>query len=278
MSPSPVRNVDRESPAPARAGSGRLRLDLRQGRNLDLYVVVGLALVIAVLGVIGAVDSNVLASCTLAVLALMATSALMSRHQVDDLTAALDRVAANESGNVAADRFLTERIPALDGEIATATDIGFVGTLTRTMRDALPVLDRRLRAGARVRILVIDTDSSANAESVARSRKADTPDFYRNHVSSTIDLLRVLATTGSSEASLQVRLLPFVPTFGMCVVDGMDSHGRIYVEMYQHRSLESRPAFSLRADRDGRWYTLFAGQFETMWSSGRPVELQTRTD
>jgi hypothetical protein len=271
--------VDRESSAAARAGGGRLRLDLRQGRNLDLYVVVGLALVIAVLGVVGAVDSNVLASCTLAVLALMATSALMSRHQVDDLTAALDRVVANESGNVAADRFLTERIPALDGEIATATDIGFVGvTLTRTMRDALPVLDRRLRAGARVRILVIDTDSSANAESVARSRKADTPDFYRNRVSSTIDLLRVLATTGSSEASLQVRLLPFVPTFGMCLVDGGDSHGRIYVEMYQHRSLESHPAFSLRADRDGRWYTLFAGQFETMWSSGRPVELQTRGD
>lgn len=231
-------------------------------------------MVIAVLGVAGVADPKVLAAATLAVLAVMATSGLASRHQVDDVRTTLERLAANESGKVAAERFLSRRLPALDTEIVTATDIALVGvTLTRTIRDMLPVLDRRLRSGARVRVLLIDTDSRANVEAVSRSRKTDSTDLYRHRVASTADLLRVLASSAASPSTLQLRMLPFVPTFGLCMVDGDDPHGRIHVEIYQHRTLEPNPSFSLHADRDGHWYGLFRGQFETMWESGRAVPL-----
>lgn len=253
---------------------GRLRLDLRHGRNLDLYIAVAVAVVIAVLGVAGAVDPKVLAAATLAVLAVMATSGLASRHQVDDVRTTLERLAANESGKVAADRFLARRLPALDTEIVTATDIALVGvTLSRTVRDLLPALDRRLRSGARVRVLLIDTDSQANVEAFSRSRKADPDNFYGHRVASTVALLRVLATSAASAATLQLRMLPFVPTFGLCIVDGDEGHGRIHVEIYQHRTLEPNPSFSLHADRDGYWYGLFRGQFETLWECGRPLTL-----
>ena len=108
---------------------------------------------------------------------------------------------------------------------------------------------------------------------MSRSKKADAPAFYRNRVSSSIDLLRVLADAAIDDA-LQPRLLPFVPTFGMCLTDSKDSHGQIQVEMYQHRTLEANLSFTLRADRDGRWFTQFAEQFETMWTSGRPLQLR----
>ncbi len=247
--------------------------DLRHGRNLDLYVVVAVALAVAVLGVLSVVDPRVVAAATLAVLALMATSALNSRHQVDGVRTTLFRIAASEAGNVPAERFLSERLPALDAEVASATDIGLVGvTLTRTVRDLLPALDRRLRAGAQVRVLLIDLDCQAHREAVARSKKADAPDFYQHRVSSTVDLLRVLASD-RDESAMQLRVLPFVPTFGMCLVDPAESHGRIHVEVYQHRTLEANPSFSLRADRDGRWYDLFASQFETLWDSARTFAL-----
>lgn len=252
----------------------KIRYDLSRGRNFDLYIVVMVAIAVAVLGIFGVVDARILAASTLAVLGIMATSGLASRHQVEDVKAALERLAATESGNIPAERFLSARQPALDSDVATATEIDLVGvTLTRTIRDMLPVLDRRLRAGARVRVLLVDIDSEANVEAVSRSRKADAPDFYRSRISSTVDLLRVLASSSPGEESLQLRLLPFVPTFGMCAADGKDAHGRIYVEMYQHRTLEPNPSFNLRADRDGRWYALFAGQFETMWESARPLSL-----
>lgn len=268
----------------------QLVADLRRGRNVDLFAVVTIAVAVAVLGVAGVVDSAVLAAATLAVLAALATSALASRHQVENVEALLLRIAANETGAVPADRFFSSRLTTLDNEVATATDVGLVGvTLTRTVRDLLPVLDRRLEAGARVPVLLIDVESQAREEAVARSRKADTPNFYRHRISSTVDMLRAITPTstgpgpgavsgsgpvsGAGEPRLRVRLLPFVPTFGMCLVDPAERHGRIHVEIYQHRSLEPNPSFSLRADQDGHWYELFAAQFEAMWACGREVPL-----
>ncbi len=265
---------DRPSTALRRAES-----DLQRGRNLDLYVVLVVAVAMAILGIFNVVDAGVVGAATLAVLAVMASSALTSRHQIDEVKAALDRLVSGEAGNVPAERFLSPRLPALDTEAAAATDIALVGvTLTRTVRDLLPVLDQRLRQGATIRVILIDVDSDAQTEAVARSKKASSPDFYRHRTSATIDLLRVLASSGRNQSALELRLLPFVPTFGMCLLDAKQRHGRIHVEVYQHRSIEANPSFSLRADRDARWFSLFAGQFETLWESARTVPLSTAAD
>jgi hypothetical protein len=72
---------------------------------------------------------------------------------------------------------------------------------------------------------------------------------------------------------LQLRLLPFVPTFGMCLIDPSERHGLLYVEMYLHKSVEEDPSFTLRADRDGERYQLFLRQFETLWENAKPLPL-----
>jgi hypothetical protein len=275
MSITPHHKLRAGSPPAVSSGRvRRIRADLGRGHNSDLYIAVTVAIVVAVLGIVGVVDERILAASTLAVLAVMATSALSSRHQLEDVATALAQLAASQVGNTPADRFLSATPPGRDLPVGTATEIGLVGvTLTRTIRDMLPVLDRRLRAGAKIRVLLIDVDSDANIEAVSRSKKADASDFYRNRVSSSIDLLRVLAEAARDDDDLQLRLLPFVPTFGMCLTDSSDAHGRIQVEMYQHRTLEGNPSFDLRAGRDQRWYALFTEQFETMWASGRPLAL-----
>ncbi|MGO9189123.1 MAG: hypothetical protein ACLP8X_11750 [Streptosporangiaceae bacterium] len=235
---------------------------------------VTLSLCIALLSVFAIVDIKIVSATTLAVLALLAVSGLATRHQSEEAGRRLDQLAANLSGDVPADRFLKTRMPALDDEIAAAADIRLVGvTLTRTVRDLLPVLDRRLRRGACVRVLVIDGDSPARTEAVARSRGADSPDFYQHRLASTIDLLGVLASATQDESALQLRLLQYVPTFGMCLIDPAETYGRIHVEIYQHETIEQNPSFSLQADRDSHWYQLFARQFETLWDSAQPYRL-----
>jgi hypothetical protein len=150
--------------------------DLRRGHNVELYVTMTLSLCIALLSVLAIVDIKVVSATTLAVLALLAVSGLATRHQSEEAGRRLDQLAANLSGDVPADRFLKTRMPALDEDIAAAADIRLVGiTLTRTVRDLLPVLDRRLRRGACRRVLVIDGDRPARTEAVARSRSADSP-------------------------------------------------------------------------------------------------------
>ncbi len=191
MSSLSERDSDQRSerpPAEVRS-AGLLRRvgdDLRRGRNVELYVTVMLALCIALLSVLTVVGSQVVSATTLAVLALLAVSGLATRHQSEEAGCRIEQLAANLSGEVPADRFLKTRMPALDEDVATAADICLVGvTLTRTVRDLLPVLDRRLRKGASIRVLVIDVDSPARAEAVARSRSADSPDFYQNRIRST---------------------------------------------------------------------------------------------
>ena len=279
MSSLPQRGSDQQSARPPaevrRAGLlRRVGEDLRTGRNVELYVTVTLSLCIALLGAFGVVDIKAVSATTLAVLALLAVSGLATRHQSEQAGRRLDQLAASLSGEVAADRFLKTRMPALDEDIATAADIRLVGvTLTRTVRDLLPVLDRRLRRGASIRVLVIDGDGPARTEAVARSRSADSPDFYQHRLGSTIDLVRVLASAAPDESALQLRVLPYVPTFGMCLIDPTETYGRIHVEIYQHKTIEQNPSFSLRADRDSHWYQLFARQFDTLWDSARPYQL-----
>src|SRR5678815_16520 len=64
------------------------------------------------------------------------------------------------------------------------------------------------------------------------------------------------------------------PPTSLIISSLVSPHGHMYVEVYQHGALEANPSFALRADRDGRWYRLFADQFETLWESGRPVSLR----
>jgi hypothetical protein len=248
--------------------------DLRRGHNIELYVTVTLSLCIALLSVFGVVDIKAVSATTLAVLALLAASGLATRHQSEEAGRRLEQLAASLSGDVPADQFLKTRMPPLDEDIAAASDIRLVGvTLARTIRELLPALDRRLRRGASVRVLIIDADSPARTEAIARSRSTDTPEFWPHRLASTIGLLGILTSAAPEEAALQLRVLPYVPTFGMCLIDPAETYGRIHVEVYQHQTIEQNPSFSLRAGRDSHWYQLFAQQFETLWESARPYPL-----
>jgi len=57
-------------------------------------------------------------------------------------------------------------------------------------------------------------------------------------------------------AALLLRVLPYVPAFGMCLIHWAEIYGRIHVQVYQHHTIGQNPSFSLRADRDSRWYQL----------------------
>lgn len=264
------------SAAPARTRFGQVRSDLSSGQNLEIYVTVLLALTLGLMGIFDVVDGRFIAAATLGTLGLLALSSLASRHQsmylytsVQSLTSVLNAVV---SGDVPIDRFLAEKAPRLDDHIRAASDVRLLGvTLSRTVRDLVGTLDARLRAGASVRVIVIDPEGTAPVEAVARTVGVTSPEFYRPRITSTIEILSALASLPGTSGGVEVRLLPYVPAFGMYVIDPEAAHGEIYVELYQHRSLEPNPCFALRAERDGRWFKFFVNQFDVLWQSARPL-------
>jgi Domain of unknown function (DUF5919) len=252
--------------------------DLALGHNIEIYVTAMASIALGLLSVFNVAAPEVIAAATLGTLALLAVSGLGSRHQLDDMHDTMRSLTASVNmavhADVPVDRFLAVKAPALDEHLRAADDIRLVGvTLSRTVRDLVGVLDRRLRAGAALRIVIIDPDSSAPVEAVARTLGVTSPAYYRPRVESTMDILGALASLPGTAGRIEVRLLPFVPTFGMYLIDPATPDGLVYVEMYQHRSLEPNPCFGLRAERDGRWYRFFVNQFDTLWDSARPVAL-----
>jgi hypothetical protein len=250
--------------------------DLARGHNLEIYLTAMLSFGLGLLGVFDIVKPRVVGVTTVGTLALLAIFSLGTRHRFEQVRATV-RSLPLATGNMAGaglpvDRFLAVAAPDLDNELRSATDIRLVGvTLSRTVQDLAGTLARRLRAGATLRVIVIDPDSDAPLEAAARTLGVTSPEYYRPQVASTMDVLTALTLLPGADCRIEARLLPFVPAFGMYLIDPAAPDGRIHVELYQHRSIEPNPCLGLRAERDDFWYRCFVDQFDTLWDSARPA-------
>ncbi|MEV0585197.1 hypothetical protein [Nonomuraea sp. NPDC050310] len=257
----------------------RLRADLAAGRNLEIYLTALIALGVGVLGVVGTVDAEVISAAILATLALLAVNALGPRQQADELKEQVGRlnrlVEERIAGSVSAEAFLTTTRAGLEEQIARAHDIRLCGvTLSRTVRNLVGELEDRLRRGASVKILLIDAEPGVLDQAAKRSTIPDHPEVFGHRVRATTDLLRHLAALPDATGRLEVRLLPFVPAFGVVLIDPDSTGGVLHVELGTHSSARPDPVFTLTAQRDPRWFRHFHGEFDRMWEAGRPASVQ----
>lgn len=61
----------------------RIWEDVRRGENIDLYLTVGVAIVLALLNVLGFAPQSLIAPVTLAVLGLLAINSLVNRRKIE---------------------------------------------------------------------------------------------------------------------------------------------------------------------------------------------------
>ena len=102
--------------------------NIRHGENIDLYVAVPLAILIAILGIFGITSPQLIASMTLVILGLLATSLLTNRHAVKELSQKL-----TQTSNTV---FLTDFSESnLERDFEEASELWLVGvSLTTTVR------------------------------------------------------------------------------------------------------------------------------------------------
>ncbi|RIK78203.1 hypothetical protein DCC62_07950 [candidate division KSB1 bacterium] len=233
-----------------------------------------------------AVSTDDLLTGILGVLALLATSEIVERYRRLN---SIER-AVNRSLSFLENRF-TDRASAiaffkkhsnLDQYFEGANQIDLCGvTLTTTINKQFGNLRERLQAGARIRILVVDPDSTALKMSAERSTSPEDVDYYRVRLDATLreieylfkswDDFKSLQTSSSRTASLSVRLLSYAPSFGILSFDANQDNGIALVEIYPHKfGHKSPPTFDLTSQRDGNWYKYFIDQFDEMWNVARP--------
>lgn len=140
-------------------------------------------------------------------------------------------------------------------------------TLSRTLRNNLLKITQCLSNGGKLRVMILDPDENLLQECAKRSHGRTTAAHWRKRLDSTVSHVEVIANSPDITGSVSLGRLPFLPSFGMVMVDPDTEHGVISVELYHHRSAEDNPTFELYADRDQNWYRFFRQQFESMWSS-----------
>jgi hypothetical protein len=251
----------------------RVTEDLSEGRNVELYFTIALAVVVGTFGAFNVLSADVVASVTLATLALLAYGSIGARHNVDQLndrvtTLSID-VRENALGRVRAEDFFTTERPK-STELESARTIGIIGsTLSRTVIEYAGVFERRLTSGASLCCATIDPKSGAASQAVLRSYGVTEEGFYESRVKPTVDLLQILNSLSGKTGSVELRLLPYVPSFGIIAIDPAEAGGVIYVEIYRHKSLEENAMFKLERERDQRWYAYFLRQYTVLWESAR---------
>ncbi|MEU4157846.1 hypothetical protein [Actinoplanes sp. NPDC026670] len=241
-------------------------------RRLDLVLTIAMALVLGVLGALDIVSAAVTGGATLATLGLLAISSLHSRSTLARLNRSVADLDRDLTGRGSADHLLGRSPFGADLDLSAAGDIRILGvTLARTARNHYAALCRRLEQGAVVRIALIAPDPATIAEAARRSTIADNPGVFEHRLRPTMDLLDDLARRAAAgPGRLHIRLLDFVPAFGLIALDPELPHGQIHVEIYSHRSGTPEPTLPLYADRDPHWLKHFTAEFDKVWATGQP--------
>ncbi|QOC93596.1 hypothetical protein [Micromonospora craniellae] len=259
----------------ASVGPRRAALPRRlTARELETFLVSGTALVVGLLGLLDVTGPKVVAAATLAVLGVITFELLTGHRRLRRIESGLRSVAGGLSGDSVSsmDRVLTVAVPGGVTPMVNARDIRLVGvSLSRTVRNHLDELRQQLLAGATVRVALIDPASSAPEEAARRNGlgAAAGGNIFAHRIQPTIDLLDYLATETGGAGRLEVRLLRFVPAFGMVLVDPTEPTGRISLDIYSHRPDGREATVTLRAERDPIWYHHFLQEFDRVWAGGR---------
>ncbi|GAA2905180.1 hypothetical protein Acy02nite_86090 [Actinoplanes cyaneus] len=241
-------------------------------RRFDLLLTIAMALLVGVLGALDLVSPAVTGGTTLATLGLLAISSLHSRSALAALNQSVADLDHDLNGRGSADQLLGRSTFGADLDLGTTGDIRIMGvTLARTLRSQYAALGQRLDHGASVRIALIAPQPVTLGEAARRSTMADNPEIFEHRLRPTMDLLDDLAARAAGgPGRLRIRLLDFVPAFGLIALDPELPHGQAHVEVYSHRSGTPEPTLPLYADPDPYWLRHFTAEFDKVWAAGKP--------
>ena len=219
-------------------------------------------------------DSDVpeLMQWTLAILALMATTQLIDRFRIlRSIDYRIEKLSDSSRGDVSANDFFNT-FPNLEERMKTAKSISICGiSLARTSVNLWTVLHERLNKKAPVRILLVDPDHSIIDVAAYRLYRHQDPIRSKSEIENALGNFESLYSNIHNNSLFQLRLIPYVPPYGIWIIDGGTEKAELWVEIYSFRA-DTEPAFRLVPNRDLEWFSHFEQQFEKMWDVGRDWE------
>jgi Domain of unknown function (DUF5919) len=231
----------------------RLAMDLKLRRNLDIYLTISVALITSGLSFFGLVKGDEVTAVILATLAILSFTTLATREAVDE----------SRPGR-AGPAFLTDFPVELRERREQSLDLYLIGVdLARTIDTSYAALESSLRAGARLRILLVSPlASDAAIDSRTSAVRRELTDMRSQISQSLRECCRLRERTNGN---LEIRITHSTLKFGLNFLDVESRNATLFVQLYSFRQPgESQPLFILRRS-DGYWFEYFRSQAETLW-------------
>ena len=134
-----------------------------------------------------------------------------------------------------------------------------------------------LSLGGQVRVLLSHPDGAAMQMSALRSESRTPVEIQKKRTYDTLELL-ALWRSEMPGADVQVRLIDYLPPFGITIMHPSDNSADAgcLVRLFTFRSSTSMaPAFALNSNRTPEWFAFFSEQFEKMWEAGEDYDLKS---
>lgn len=244
----------------------RIWKDILSGQNLDVYITIVLSVTVALLGITGVTDINVIVAAVLATLALVSGSLLVNRQENEKLQAALFKI---ENSGSLAEKFLKEGLS--DSQfvelIRNSNKVFFWGTSLSTLIPILKdELEKNLQLNLEARFLLLKPGGNAVNTAAFRSYRNLDKNYINTSIKTSLAHLSQLLTRVPN-GHLQCRVVDYLAPY---VIMGFDPNlptGQIFVVLDTFRvPISTRPYFQLTLRSDKHWFTFFREQFESVWS------------
>jgi hypothetical protein len=109
-----------------------------------------------------------------------------------------------------------------------------------------------------------------------RSRTFRNAEDYLHIYQSNMTRIKSLAGEISTQGQepIQVRAVPYVPSFGLMLFEYSNQDPKIYVQLvpFKNKFLKG-PGFVVNKESDPYWYDFFFSQYASYWSASKPIEV-----
>jgi hypothetical protein len=245
--------------------------DVRSGQNIDSYITIFIAVVIAILGITGIADEKIILSAVLATLAMVSTGLLVNRQENKRLS---DAIANIENLDYLSDRFLLQQYDRdeLHKRLRTSRQIFFWGiTFTRTIPLLRDDIEYGIENGLQIRILLMKPSSSSVDMAAFRSNNSNVDDLNTDLRSNLSRLLNLASKNVSGK--VEVRYVNYLPPYTITCCDPQLINGHMFVRLSSFRvPNQIRPTFELTSANDKYWFNFFVEQFESVWREAESVD------
>lgn len=256
--------------------------DIKKRRNLELYIILAVAMVILVADIFGLETSSALFEIVLAALAVLIYGLIESRHTNERVEQQLETIGHSireqQDKEITATEFFLTETPLSNDTFSSANTIFLLGySLSRTIREHHFVLGQRLVAGAHIRVIILDPENDSLLQMAALESVATTAELWRNNLQVTRASVNSLAQHPNKSGKIEIGYLPYSPSFGMVMIEPYEPQGFSFVDIYHHKTTAPNATFKLSASKDAFWYNFFREQFEILWQSCKVEELPEKT-